>query len=64
MDTLNAGHLTTKDSAYCPSYIEMHTRLHSGYTSVTRALGPAPKCPKEVEVFLYSNLSSGTFYVG
>ena len=26
-DTLNSGHLSNEDSAYCPSYIEMCTKL-------------------------------------
>ena len=26
-DTLNAGHTSNEDSAYCPSYIEMCTKL-------------------------------------
>ena len=26
-DTLNSGHFSKEDSAYCPSYIEMCTKL-------------------------------------
>ena len=41
-DTLNSGHLSNEDSAYCPSYIEMCAKLSLKLGHLSNQATPDP----------------------